>query len=51
MKVSFEMRHLKNEEHTINVTQEDIDTGNLRDCYECPIAIAMRREFGMAVSI
>lgn len=36
---------------TIHVTQADIDLGQARDCYGCPIAIAVGRTVGEEASV
>jgi hypothetical protein len=32
--------------HTIDVTADDIAAGKRRNCFECPIALALERAFG-----
>ena len=36
---------------TFPVTQEDIDHGRMSDCYNCPVALALRRAINQSVSV
>ena len=36
---------------TVNVTQEDIDEGQERECESCPIALAVRRLLNCGVTV
>jgi hypothetical protein len=36
---------------TVNVTQEDIEKGVQKDCGDCPLALALRRELATFVAV